>query len=145
METICADCGRNVLALRFVWQVIKGADSGGLLGETIHLVSIFLYGMPGHLSLPVHVRVAGGQSVDEGFPISRTVFEDLAIVAMIALAGITIVAWIIDAGFPAGFLRLADVSDLLIAPTSSFLRSAVLRTRTWNATFTCHSSGCCLS
>ncbi len=110
----------SVLALRFVWQVIKGADSAGFSVKQFTWYQYFFTECRAIFHYLFMFVLPVGQNVDEDFPISRTVFDHLAIVAMIALAGITIVAWIYRRRFPLasyGWLTFL----ILIAPTSSFV------------------------
>ena len=110
----------SVLAFRFVWNVINGADSAGFSVKEFTWYQYFFTECRAIFHYLFMFLLPVGQNLDEEFPISRGVLDHGAIVYLILLAAITIVAWIYRRRFPLasyGWL----VFLLLIAPTSSFI------------------------
>jgi len=110
----------SVLAFRFVGRVLNQSDSAGFGVKEFTWYQYFFTECRAIFHYLFMFILPVGQNIDEDFAISRTVFDHLAIVALIALAGITVVAWIYRRRFPLasyGWLTFL----ILIAPTSSFV------------------------
>jgi protein O-mannosyl-transferase len=109
-----------VFAARMVWHVLRAADTAGF---SIKEFTWYQYFFTQCRAIWLYIRLfvlPYGQNIDHDFPISRTLFEHGAIVALAALVALAVAAVYYRRRFPLasyGFL----VFLLLLAPTSSFV------------------------
>jgi tetratricopeptide (TPR) repeat protein len=109
-----------VLAARMVWHVLRAADTAGF---SIKEFTWYQYFFTECRAIWLYIRLflfPYGQNIDHDFPISRTLFEHGAIVALAALLALVVAAVYYRRRFPLasyGFLAFL----LLLAPTSSFV------------------------
>lgn len=108
----------SVLAVIAVWRVLSTADSAGFKIQDFTWYQYFftqcrvIWTYLRLYLLPI------GQNGDYDYPVSHTIFEQGAIVALFGLLAVTVLAWIYRKQFPlAAFGWLAFL--LLLAPTSS--------------------------
>ncbi len=110
----------GAIALKFVWNVLRTADSAGF---AVREFTWYQYFFTQCRAIWVYIRLfllPYGQNLDYDFPISRNVFEHGAIFGLAGLAILGIGAILYRRRFPLasyGFLSFL----LLLAPTSSFV------------------------
>lgn len=109
-----------LLALSFVWSVLRSASTAGFNVRDFTWYQYFFTECRAIWKYIWMFLLPVGQNVDEDFGISRTVFEHGAIIALIGLLAVTVLAWIYRRQF-----RLASygwfVFLILLAPTSSIV------------------------
>jgi protein O-mannosyl-transferase len=109
-----------VFAGAFVWRVLAAAHSAGFRVQAFTWYQYFFTECRAVCTYLFMFIVPAGQNVDRDFAISRGIFDHLAIVYMIVLAGFSALAWIYRRRFPIASYGWFTFL-ILIAPTSSFV------------------------
>ena len=110
----------SVLAFRFVWHAINGADSAGFGVKEFTWYQYFFTECRAIFRYLFMFVLPVGQNIDEDLSISRGLLDHSAFIFLILLAGITVAAWIYRRRFPLASYGWF-VFLVLIGPTSSFV------------------------
>jgi tetratricopeptide (TPR) repeat protein len=106
--------------LMFVWRYLS---SDGAIGFKLRTTTWYEYFFTECRAFFSYIRLflfPIGQNVDHDFPISRTLFDHGALIALICLAALLIAAFVLRRRLPLACYGLF-VFVLLLAPTSSFI------------------------